>query len=501
MEPQLMQDKSFLDPYLETIPREKRSSAAVAFLAGLDHLKDHSPLLVEYLLKELRLQRETLKLIASENYSSLATQLAMGNLLTDKYAEGYPFHRFYACCENIDAIEDQAATLARKLFDVPFAYVQPHSGADANLVAFWAILVTRVQTKELERLGKNRIDSLSNEDYEKMRKLFGQQKLMGLSLDSGGHLTHGFRHNVSAKMFEVIPYDVDPETLLLDYDQIRETALRERPLILLAGYSAYPRLIDFQKMREIADEAGSVLMVDMAHFAGLVAGGVLRGRYSPTAYADVITSTTHKTLRGPRGGLILCKEEFCDAVNRGCPLVLGGPLPHVIAAKAVAFKEALQPEFADYAQQVVDNADALAEALKAHGLKLWTDGTDNHLVVIDTSPLGITGRQAEHALTEVGISLNRNSIPFDPMGAWYTSGLRLGTPALTTRGLGKKEMVEIARLINDTLLEIKVQTSDSGKKSLAKYTLDETLAMRVRAEVAELLSQFPLYPEIPEFVD
>lgn len=473
-------------------------SDVIAILAMLDHLKEKSPDVAKYILSELRDQRDSLKLIASENYSSLSVQLAMGNWLTDKYAEGYPYHRFYAGCENVDAIEMHATKLANDLFKTESAYVQPHSGADANLVALYSVLVQRVQSKFLERLARKSVDELSKEEHETLRKEFFTHKMMGLSLSSGGHLTHGYRHNISSKLFQSIPFDVDPKTHLLNYDAIRETAKKEKPLVLLIGYSAYTREIDFERMKSIADEVGAVLIVDMAHFAGLVAGGVFKGSANPAPYADILTSTTHKTLRGPRGGLVLSKKEFADTINRGCPYVLGGPLPHVIAAKAIAFQEALSPSFSAYAKEVASNAKALAEALKAEGIKLITGGTDNHIVLIDLTPLQLTGRQAETLLREAKITVNRNMIPFDPQGPWYTSGIRIGTPAMTTLGMKAKEMKVIARLIASILKSIeKVPDEKSGGYSRAKGKVDSKIMDRVKGEVAELRSSFPLYPELP----
>ena len=487
--------QSYLDHYFSKVSRSERKSSVIAYLAALDHLLQTYPLVAKNIIHELKDQRSSLKLIASENYSSLSVQLAMGNLLTDKYCEGFPHHRFYAGCENVDAIEEHAVEQAKALFKAEHAYVQPHSGADANLVAFWAILFERIQSKEIEKLGKKTLDALTNEEYEKVRQLLCNQKVMGLSLSSGGHLTHGFRHNVSSKMMQAVSYDVDPKTSLLNYDAIAEMALKEKPLILLAGYSAYSRKIDFAKMRQIADSVGAVLMVDMAHFAGLVAGGVFTGNFNPIPHAHIVTSTTHKTLRGPRGGLVLCKEEFKDAVNKGCPMVLGGPLPHVIASKAIGFTEALQPDFATYAHQVVENARALAQTLINEGLKVVSGGTDNHLVLVDLTSLGLTGRQAETALRQCKLTVNRNMIPFDPNGAWYTSGVRLGTPAMTTLGMGKEEMREIAKLIAKILKSTQPAVSEKGQ-SKAQIQLEDRVIQEGGARVKELLSQFPLYPEI-----
>ncbi|MBF5059586.1 Serine hydroxymethyltransferase [Candidatus Neptunochlamydia vexilliferae] len=489
---------TFLNRYFDQVPEGERSSAAIAYLAAIDHLNEQNPEIADGILKELADQRGTLKMIASENYSSLATQLAMGNLLTDKYSEGFPFHRFYAGCENVDRIEALAVEELKKLFNAEHAYVQPHSGADANLVAFWAILVHRVQNPNVKRLYNKSVDELSTEEYEEIRQLMLNQKMMGLSLDAGGHLTHGFRHNVSAKMMQAVTYGVDPKTEEMDYKAIEEQAMREKPTILIAGYSAYPRLVNFAKMREIADKCGAVFVVDMAHFAGLVAGKVLTGEYDPVPYADIVTSTTHKTLRGPRGGLILCKKEYREVIDKGCPLVLGGPLPHVMAAKAVAFKEANSEAFQNYAKQVVLNAQAFAESLLRKDVRLVTGGTDNHLLVVDVmSSFGLTGRQAEVAMREALMTVNRNAIPNDPNGAWYTSGVRIGTPALTSRGLKENEMREIADLMVDLLKVTQAKVVErTGNLSKAKVSIDATVLERARHEVTRLLSEFPLYPEL-----
>lgn len=488
---------SYLNKYFHQVPDGKRVSSAIAFLAGLDHIKSEFPLIAEKIVQELLDQRSHLKLIASENYSSLAVQQAMGNLLTDKYSEGYPFHRFYAGCENVDAIEAAAAAEAKKLFGCEHAYVQPHSGADANLVAFWGILIQRVQNKELERLGKKTVDELTPEDYETLRRSLVGQKLMGLSLNSGGHLTHGYRHNVSAKFFQSVPYDVNKQTGLVDYAALQEQVLREKPLILIAGYSAYPRLINFAKMREIADSVGATFMVDMAHFAGLVAGKVMTGEYNPIPYAHIVTTTTHKTLRGPRGGMVLCTSEYREVIDKGCPLVLGGPLPHVMAAKAIAFKEANAPSFKEYAHQIVKNAKALAERLKSRGVRITTGGTDNHLFVFDVADsFGLTGRQAELALRDAMITANRNAIPFDVNGPWYTSGIRMGTPALTTRGMKESDMAIIGDCIYDLLKATKAGLGEKGEKSRAKIDIDHEVLGQVRKRVTDLLQEFPLYPEI-----
>lgn len=487
---------NLLKKYLETTPSNKHSNAAIAYLAALDHVGESNPLVSQSIINELIDQRSHLKLIASENFSSLATQLAMGNLMTDKYAEGYAHHRFYAGCENVDTLEDLAITELKKLFGCEHAYVQPHSGADANLVALWSILMQRIQTPELEKLAKP-LDQLTPEEYEKVRQLLVNQKLMGMSLNSGGHLTHGYRHNVSSKMIQAVVYDVDRKTGLLDYKAIAEQAKKEKPLILLAGYSAYPRRVNFAKMREIADSVGAVLWADIAHFSGLVAGKVFQGEDDPVPYAHIISSTTHKTLRGPRGGFIMCVEEFADAVNKGCPMLLGGPLPHVIAAKAVAFKEANTLTFASYARKVVENAATLADALKENGLTLLTGGTDNHLVMIDISDLPITGRQAEFALRDAMITVNRNAIPFDNNGPWYTSGIRIGSAAMTTLGMGAEEMREIASILATVLKNSKPDLVEkTGKPSRARCSTEEKTLNLARSRVKGLLEQFPLYPEI-----
>jgi glycine hydroxymethyltransferase len=489
---------SYLKHYFKKVGEGKRESAAIAFLAGIDHIEKVSPKIAKSIISELKDQRSFLKLIASENYSSLAVQLAAGNLLTDKYSEGVPKRRFYAGCENVDEIEMEAIKEVKDIFKAEHAYVQPHSGADANMVAYWAILVQKVQNRELERLGKKSLDELSVEEYEKVRQLLVNQKVMGMSLSSGGHLTHGYRHNISSKMMISSSYDVDPKTGLLDYEVLSERVRAEKPLILVGGYSAYPRLIDFSKMREIANSVGAVLMVDMAHFAGLVAGKVIKGKYNPMEYADVVTSTTHKTLRGPRGGLILCKEEFKEVVDKGCPLVLGGPMPHIMAAKAVAFKEANSKEFCEYASRIVLNAKKLAESLKSLGAVIITGGTDNHLVLIDVyGSFGLTGRQAENVLREAKLTVNRNSIPLDVNGPWYTSGIRIGTPAITTLGMKEEEMKKIASIIFNVLKGSVPKIVEKTKKpSKARAFVDEKVLEKAKEEVKELLDGFKLYKEL-----
>lgn len=489
---------SYLENYLAKVPKEKRDSAAIAYMASLDHIESQYPEVARGIVQELKDQRSHLKLIASENYSSLAVQLAMGNLLTDKYAEGFSHHRFYAGCENIDSIEDLATAQLKEIFGCDHAYVQPHSGADANMVAIWAFLVDRIENKQVERLGKKSVDELTPEEYEEVRKLLVSQKMMGLGLGSGGHLTHGYRRNISSKVMQSVAYEVDKETGLLDYAALAKQVKKEKPALFMVGYSAYPRLINFAKMREIADSVGAVMMVDMAHFAGLVAGKVFQGEFNPIPFAQLVTSTTHKTMRGPRGGIVLCQKEFKEVVDKGCPLVLGGPLPHVMAAKAVAFKEANRPEFQKYAHQIVANAHALANGLIAKGCHLLTKGTDNHLLVIDVmASFGLTGRQAEVALRRAGITVNRNMIPFDVNGPWYTSGVRMGTPAMTTLGMGREEMGQIALMIYDVLKGSKPSYSEKLQgKSRSEVDVDPLVLSRVQLQVKELLADFPLYPNL-----
>ncbi len=443
---------------------------------------------------ELADQRSSLKLIASENYASPAVLLTMGSWLSDKYAEGTIGHRFYAGCQNVDTVESVAAEHARELFGAPHAYAQPHSGIDANLVGFWSILATRVEAPALSEAGVRNVNDLSEDDWEQLRRTLGNQRMLGMSLDAGGHLTHGFRPNISGKMFHQRSYGTDPETGMLDYDAVAAAAREFQPLILIAGYSAYPRRVNFAKMREIADEVGATLMVDMAHFAGLVAGKVFTGDEDPVPHAHVTTTTTHKSLRGPRGGLVLCQPEYADAVDKGCPMVLGGPLSQMMAAKAVALAEARQPSFRDYAQAVADNAKALAEGFLKRGARLVTGGTDNHIVLLDVSGFGLTGRQAEGALLDSGVVTNRNSIPADPNGAWYTSGIRLGTPALTSRGFGADDLDRVAELMVDVLSNTTPGTTKSGKPSKASYVLADGVAEKTHAAADELLTAHPLYP-------
>jgi glycine hydroxymethyltransferase len=472
------------------------SLESTAYRAGLDVIRAVEPRVADAITAELADQRGSLKLIASENYASPAVLLAMGNWLSDKYAEGTIGHRFYAGCANVDTVEALAAEHARELFGAEHAYAQPHSGIDANLVAYWAILAARVESPALERAGVRQVNELSDADWAVLRGELGNQRLLGMSLDAGGHLTHGFRPNISGKMFDQRSYGTDPSTGLLDYDAVRATAREFRPLILVAGYSAYPRRVNFAIMREIADEVGATLMVDMAHFAGLVAGKVFTGDFDPVPHAQVVTTTTHKSLRGPRGGMVLCDSTFAEQVDRGCPMVLGGPLAHVMAAKAVALAEARQPSFRGYAELVASNAQALADGLLRRGARLVTGGTDNHLVLVDVSAFGITGRQAESALLDSGIVTNRNAIPADPNGAWYTSGVRLGTPALTTRGFGAAEFDETADLIVRVLSGTSPAATKSGSPSKANYLLADGIAAEVTKRAEELLAKHPLYPMV-----
>jgi glycine hydroxymethyltransferase len=463
---------------------------STAFRSALEVVRSVEPRIADAIAKELHDQRESLKLIASENYASPAVLLAMGNWLSDKYAEGTIGRRFYAGCQNVDTVEAVAVEHAKALFDAPYAYVQPHSGIDANLVAYWAVLADRVEAPALAKAQKRQVNDLTDAEWAELRAAFGNQRMLGMSLDAGGHLTHGFRPNISGKMFDQRSYGVDPATGQIDYAALRSTAKEFQPLIIVGGYSAYPRKVNFRILREIADEVGATFMVDMAHFAGLVAGKVFTGDFDPIPHAHIVTTTTHKSLRGPRGGAVFCQPELADQVDRGCPLVLGGPLGHVMAAKAIAFAEARHPDFQAYAQQIVDNSQALAAGLLSRGAKLVSGGSDNHLVLIDVDGYGLTGRQAEQALLDSGIVTNRNAIPQDPNGAWYTSGIRIGTPALTTRGLGTAEMDQIAELMHTVL------TATRPGASKAKFDLDPAIADRVSKQATELLADFPLYPGV-----
>ncbi|MCW3158939.1 glycine hydroxymethyltransferase [Micropruina sonneratiae] len=473
---------------------ELAATASDIYRNVLSVIETVEPRIADATRAELADQRASLKLIASENYASLPVLMTMGTWLSDKYAEGTVGHRFYAGCQNVDTVESVAAEHARELFGAEYAYVQPHSGIDANLVAYWSILAHRVESPALERLGAKNINELAEDDWETLRRSFAEQRVMGMSLDVGGHLTHGFRPNISGKMFHQRSYGTNPETQLIDYDKLLADAREFKPLIIVAGYSAYPRRVNFAKMRAIADEVGATLFVDMAHFAGLVAGKVFTGEEDPVPHAHVVASTTHKSLRGPRGGFVLATPEYAPSVDRGCPMVLGGPLSHIMAAKAVAFAEARTDAFRGYAQAVADNAQVLAEGLLKRGATLVTGGTDNHLVLIDTGSYGITGRQAESALLDSGIVTNRNSVPNDPNGAWYTTGVRIGTPALTSRGFGADEFDKVAELIVNVLQGTTAAATASGAPGKAKYSLADGVADATLAAASELLDANPLYP-------
>lgn len=452
----------------------------------LERIYEVCPEIVEPAINELKRNRRSLDMIASENYPSLTTQYACSlPLFNTKYCEGTPGHRYYGGCKNFDKIEDLACHLAEQLFNADHAYVQPHSGADANLIAYNAILNKKIVEPFCKEKGVKNVDNLNEEDFNELRKRWYSNTLLSMDLPSGGHLTHGSRQNISSKIFNVKHYPLN-EGGLIDYDIIREMAEKYKPLILLAGYSAYPRKLDFCELGNIAKSVNAVFMVDMAHFAGLVAGGVYTGINNPINYADIITSTTHKTLRGPRGGLILCTDEWVPYIDKGCPGVIGGPLENQIAAKAVAFTEALSDKFKIYAQQIVKNAQALAKKLVDLEVPILANGTDNHMVIIDVRKYGITGKQAEDMLAEIGITCNRNTIPNDPNGAWKTSGIRLGTPALTTLGMNEKDMEKIAVVISSVLnsaLTIDENTKESSKE-FARNIVDD------------LLSKYKVYPSL-----
>lgn len=413
----------------------------------MDTLEKVDPALKKHIDDELARQRHKLELIASENIVSRAVMEAQGSVLTNKYAEGYPGKRYYGGCEFVDQAEQLAIDRAKALFGAGYANVQPHSGAQANMAVFFALLSPG-------------------------------DTVMGMNLNDGGHLTHGSPVNMSGKWFKIVPYGVDKETERIDYDLLEKTAEECRPKMIVAGASAYARIIDFPRMAEIAKKVGAYFMVDMAHIAGLVAAGL---HPSPMPYADVVTTTTHKTLRGPRGGLILCRDaEFGQQFNKAVfPGIQGGPLMHVIAAKAVALGEALDPSFKAYAKQVVKNAAALAEALAKDGFRIVTGGTDNHLLLVDLRSKNITGKAAQTLLDEVGITANRNTIPFEPLSPFVTSGLRLGSPALTTRGFQEDDMREVAAIIALTL----------------SHPESEAAKDEARSRVAALCRKYPLYEE------
>lgn len=407
-----------------------------------DELKNFDPQVADACNLELERQQHNIELIASENIVSKAVLLAAGGVLTNKYAEGYPSKRYYGGCQYVDIVENIARERAKELFGAEHANIQPHSGANANLAVFFALLQPG-------------------------------DTVMGMNLSEGGHLSHGSPVNISGKYFNIVPYGVSPETEMIDYDKMREIALECKPKMIIAGASAYSRVIDFKRCREIADEVGAYLMVDMAHIAGLVAAGL---HPSPVPYADVVTTTTHKTLRGPRGGMILCREEYAKQIDKAVfPGTQGGPLMHIIAAKAVALGEALTPEFKEYQTQIVKNAAALCEGLKAEGLDIVSGGTDNHLMLLKLIKNGITGKELEHRLDEVHITANKNTVPCDPQSPFITSGLRIGTPAVTTRGFKEPEMSKIAKWISTA-----VNDFDNNKD-------------RISDEVEELCSHFPIY--------
>ena len=397
--------------------------------------------------QELMRQRDKLEMIASENIVSQAVMEAQGSVLTNKYAEGYPGKRYYGGCEHVDVVETLAIERAKRLFGAEHVNVQPHSGSQANFAVYFAMLKPG-------------------------------DTIVGMNLSHGGHLTHGSPVNVSGTYFNVVPYGVNADTQQIDYDEFRNIVLEAKPKLIIAGGSAYSRQIDFKKMADVAHEVGAIFMVDMAHFAGLVAAGL---HPNPVEYADIVTTTTHKTLRGPRGGMILCKEEYAKAIDKAVfPGVQGGPLMHVIAAKAVALGEALQPEFKVYAEQVIKNAKVLAAELMAKGLTIVSGGTDTHVMLVDVRNTGLTGKEAEHLLDEIGITANKNTIPFDPASPFVTSGVRLGTPALTTRGLKEDDMKEIADIIATVL---------QNPEDTAKH---QDAAKRVAA----LCEKYPLYPNL-----
>ncbi len=410
----------------------------------MSYVKQQDPKVQEMIELELGRQRNKLEMIASENFVSQAVMEAQGSVLTNKYAEGYPHKRYYGGCEYVDMVEELAIERAKQLFGAEHVNVQPHSGSQANFGVYFALLEPG-------------------------------DTIMGMNLSHGGHLTHGSPVNVSGKYFNIIPYGVDAETGRIDYEEMRKIAQEHKPKMIIGGGSAYSRQIDFKTMAEIAHEVGAIFMVDMAHFAGLVAAGL---HPNPVEYADIVTTTTHKTLRGPRGGMIMCKEEYAKAIDKSIfPGIQGGPLMHVIAAKAVAFGEALQPEFKEYAKQVIVNAQTLADALQQEGFTIVSGGTDTHVLLVDLRAVGLTGKVAEHILDEVGITCNKNTIPFDPESPFVTSGIRLGTPALTTRGLNSEDMKEIASIIALVL----------------KHPEDAAAQEEAKQRVAKLCKQYPMY--------
>ena len=408
---------------------------------NMKHIKETDPEIYKALINERKRQRDTIELIASENFVSLAVLEGAGSILTNKYAEGYPSKRYYGGCANVDIIENLAKERLLKLFGGDHANVQPHSGANANTAVYFALL--------------NPGDTV-----------------MGMDLSNGGHLTHGSPVNISGKYFHFVPYGVNPDTEVIDYDEVQRIANECKPKLIVAGASAYPRKIDFARFRQIADSVGAILMVDMAHIAGLVSAGL---HQNPVDYADVVTSTTHKTLRGPRGGIIICKEKYAKAIDKAIfPGTQGGPLEHIICAKAIAFREALTDEFKEYQKQIVKNAKALADRLISNGIKLVSGGTDNHLMLIDLSDLEVTGKELETMLDKAHITVNKNTVPKEKRSPFVTSGVRIGTPSVTTRGMKEAEMIKIADFITDIIR--------NGKQAIP----------RVKNSVKELLQQFPL---------
>lgn len=417
--------------------------------ANNSFLKEHDPEIYQAIRGELHRQNENIELIASENFTSLAVLEATGSILTNKYAEGYPEKRWYGGCEYVDIAERLAIDRAKALFGAEHVNVQPHSGTSANIAVFMALLENGA-------------------------------KILAMDLAHGGHLSHGHKMNFSGKFYNIISYGVSEKNEQIDYDQVEKLAVENKPAMILLGASAYPRIIDFKRGRQIADKVGAILMVDMAHFAGLVATG---HHPNPVPYADVVTTTTHKTLRGPRAGLILCREKYAKAIDSTIfPGIQGGPLMHVIAAKAVALKEAMSPAFKDYSGRIVKNAKTLAAAMAKRGWRIVSGGTDNHLMLVDVTVKGRNGKEAQDTLDRVKITVNKNMIPFDKQSPFKGSGIRLGTPAVTTRGMGEREMEEIAGMIDDTL----------------KAPEDETNLGRVRSRVEALTKKFPLYPELLE---
>jgi glycine hydroxymethyltransferase len=417
------------------------------FVADWDSLVATDPDVAEAIVGELRRERSTLRLIASENYSSPAVLAALASTMNNKYAEGYPGRRYYGGCEFVDVVETLAIDRAKALFGAEHANVQPHAGAQANLAVLGAFLQPR-----------------------------SDDRVLALVLSHGGHLTHGSPVNVSGMWFDFIGYEVDRETEQLDYDRIRDLAKEHRPKVVLAGYTAYPRVIDWAAFRSIADEVGAIMWADASHFVGLCAGGAYP---SPVPFADVVTFTTHKTLRGPRGAVILCREEHAKAIDKAVfPMMQGGPLEHVIAAKAVAFKEAMSPDFAAYAARVVRSARALGQGLADEGVRLVSGGTDSHLVLCDLRPIGIGGRDAEAVCDAIGVAINKNSIPFDPRPPLDPSGIRVGTPGPATLGIDEPEMKEVASIVGEAL----------------RHPNDDRVISACRARVAELAARFPVYP-------